>query len=447
MPRLPVFVEKMEKLRFLAYYKYEHMMSPIRDKAYNALRKSETYIKADMVYVTKGGLWTTLSFLAGLSASIVTMIAFGNLLPRETYGTYSYLLSLGASLSFLTLSGAGIGVMRAVTKERENVIPAALRLQLKYNLVALATVLSAAFYYGYRGNTLFAWSLAILAFAYPLAEAFHVYVHILTGRKRFDTLTKITSIVTLLATLATVIILLLTQNILILIAEYAIMSLFPNIIVYLMVTRSIEKTAPNPEQLREMRRTAFHITGAGLIGTLAQYIDKILLFQIAGPVALAVYGFAIAGPDRLKSLVKNWMTIALPRLAERNAEEIDKVFYQRIRLALFIGALTALIYIVCAPFLFKLLLPKYLDSIRYSQAYALSLIFIPAVIYIGNIFYSQNMLRAVYISSTGIQALRIVLFLIFGWLYGTWGLIIAYFLTQVFSLIYCIVVWKKDALR
>ncbi len=422
-------------------------MKSLKSKTFSLLRSSERLFKMDMIYLAKGGFWTTLSFIINTATSIVAMIAFGNLLSKETYGIYNYLLSLGASLSFLTFSGIGTAVMRAVARGYENVVPLALRLQLKYNLIAVSTVLAVAIYYGYKGNMVFAGSLAMLSLAYPIAEAFHMYVNILTGRKHFNTLTKITSITAIASTTATVITIFLTQNILILISVYATMSLLPNIIAYSIITNGLIRTTPEPEQLQEMERTAFHITATGIIGTAAKYIDKILLFQIAGPAALAVYGFAIAGPERLRSLMKGWGIIALPNLAKRSLGEIHYVVYRRIGFSVLIGALLSLAYFVFAPLLFKLFLPKYLDAIFYSQILSLGLIVAPVIIYIGSIFAGQNMLRATYALSTGSQIIRIVLFVVFGWLWQIWGLIFASLLSTLINAIYSVIVWEIETRR
>ncbi|MBX4206170.1 oligosaccharide flippase family protein [Candidatus Parcubacteria bacterium] len=419
-------------------------MESLKSTSIRFLRSSERLFKLDMAYLAKGGAWTTLSFTAGTLASLVTMVAFGNLLSRETYGTYNYLLSLGASLSFLTLSGAGIAVTRAVARGQEGIVPYVLRLQLKYNLIAVATVLSVAAYYGYKGNMLFAASLALLAIAYPMAEAFHVFVQVLTGRRRFDLLAKTVSIITLAATVATLLTLFLTKSVLALIAVYATFSLVPNVIAYLFVTRHLKGEEPDPAELREMRRTAFHITGAGLVGTAAAYIDKILLFQVAGPAALAVYGFAIAGPERLKSLIKNWGAVTFPNLAQRTLPEIRQFIYRRIAFALLVGAALSAAYIVFAPILFKLFLPRYLDAIPYSQVQALGLIFAPVIIYIGSIFAQQNMLRATYALSVGTQIVRIALFVAFGWLWQIWGLIAAYLLASLINALYGILIWEWE---
>ena len=422
-------------------------MISLRNKVFNTLRSSERLFNLDMVYAVKGGLWTTLRFSVSLLGSIATMVAFGNLLSREAYGTYNYLLSLAASLSFLTFSGVGTAVLRAVARGYENIVPFALRLQLKYNLIAISVVLSAAIYYGYKGDALFALSLTLLALAYPLAEAFHIYEQVLTSKKRFDILAKIDSLNNLATTVVVVITLLLTNNILILVGIYTLMSLGPNILSYWWSVRDLDKSEPNPETLAEMHRTAFHITGAGLIGTASQYIDKIILFQVAGPAALAIYSFATTGPERIKGLIKNWVGISVPKLAQKSTTQIHAIFYKRICFSVLIGTLLALTYTTLSPLLFELFLPRYLDSISYSQVYALGLIAIPATVYIGAIFATQNMLRATYTQSVASQITRIILFLIFGWLWQAWGLVIGSVVSNFINALYSIIIWEWEYRR
>jgi O-antigen/teichoic acid export membrane protein len=422
-------------------------MKNLKDRLRSILSRSGRFFRLDMVYATKGGFWTTLRFGAGVLISLGTMVAFGNLLSRETYGTYTYLLSLGATFSFLTLSGTGPAVIRAVARGFENVVPTALRLQLKYNVAAAATVFVGAAYYGYKGNMVFAGALAILALTFPFAEAFHIYEQVLTGRQEFRTLAKLTSAMSVLAGLATIVALFFTQNVLVLVAVYAVMSLAPNMVAYWWATRGISTEPAAPDAVDEMRRTTFHITGAGLIGTLAQYIDKIILFQVAGPGALAIYGFTIAGPERIKGLIKNWTSITLPRHAIRTLKEISDVFWIRMFLSFLIGGIMALAYAVLVPYLFHLFLPKYLDAIVYTQAYALGIIFMPAISYIGNIFAGQNMLRAIYLLSVGVNVVRITLVVVLGLAWHLWGLVLASILSYAFNLLYSILILKIESRR
>lgn len=423
-------------------------MTALKKGLHALLRRSEGLFKVDMIYVTKGGFWTSLRFGAGIIASLITMVAFGNLVPKETYGTYSYMLSLAGTFGFLTLSGMGSAVVRSVARGYESIMPYALRTQLRYNLLAIAGIGSAGIYYGIRGNSVFALSLGILAIAIPISAAYHIFESYLMGKKRFDTLAKITSVTSIVAALTTALTLFFTNNVVILVAVYSATSLVPSIISYYYVQTGIPKQKEiDPINLSELKRTSFHLTGAGLISAVAQYIDKIILFQVAGPVSLAIYGFATAGPERLKGLAKNWMSIILPRLAERSLEDIRKVFYQRLIISLALGIILSSLYIVAAPTLFNLFLPKYTSSIFYSQISSLSVVAVPMGVFIGYIFYGQNMLRAIYINSTITQVIRIALFVVLGWQWQTWGLIIASIAVSITSTLSSIMVWEMESRR
>lgn len=426
---------------------WSQYMKKIRQKAYSALRNTEHMFKTDMVYLSKSSFWTTLRFVIGTVASIGTMIAFGNLLPKETYGLYSYLMSLAGSLGFLTLTGASSGVLRATARGQGNILPYATKLQLRYSTLATLTIAGGAFYYWVNGNNVFALSLFILSITLPLASVYHIYEAVLIGRKRFDTLTIISGISTLIASGSTILALFFTQNILFLLTIYAFFSLAPNIFAYLYVKRDISTENPSPDSIADLRKTSFHLTGASLIGVFAQQIDKIILFQVAGPAALAIYGFAMAGPERLKGLVKNWAVAALPILAVKSVNDVRHMFYKRIFFTLILGIILSTFYILLSPILFHWFLPNYYDAIIYSQIYSLSLIVIPAGVYIGQVLVGQNMLRAVYAYSIGSQTLRILLFVALGWKWQIWGLIIASIAYYTASMIYSIIVWEIETRR
>lgn len=419
----------------------------LRQQAFRALKRAEAFFKIDMVYLARGGWWTSLHFAIGTAISLVTLIAFGNLVSKETYGTYNYLLSFAASLTFLTLSGMSTAVIRAVARGHENVTPYALRMQLKYNAVTVLAIGAAAAYYWAKGNSVFGVSLLVLAFALPVSSAYHLYESVFIGKKRFDLIALVASLSTLLTAGSTLITLFLTDSITALILVYAATSILPNVLAYFYASKNLEPSAPDENAIAEMRHTTFHLTGAGIIGTFVQYIDKIILFQVAGPASLAVYGFATAGPERLKGLIKNWAGVTLPRHSVKNLDDVISSFYGRITLLLGIGSLMAASYIIVVPFLFKLFLPKYLDSILYSQVYALSLIFIPIVLYIGNIFAGQNMLRATYLFSTGAHVMRITLFLVLGWKWQVWGLVAASLLSYFLNAVYGIIVLRIESKR
>jgi O-antigen/teichoic acid export membrane protein len=422
-------------------------METLRAKANQLLLWSERLLGLNMTYITSGSFWTALRFGISTIVSIASFVAFGNLLPKEIYGVYSYLISLAGSLNFFILSGAGTGVMRAFARGQETILPYAIRLQLRYNLLATATIAVAAVYYGWMGNMVFAIALGMLAIVVPLSAVYHTYEFVLMGKKRFDLIAILSSISAVFSVLITVLALFLTHNVLILIGVFSFTSLIPTIWAHWYVAKDLPKGEPTPEDISELRRTSLHLTGAGLVGSLAQYLDKIVLFHVAGATALAVYGFALAGPDRLKGLLKNWMGIAQPNFAQRSTKEIRQTFYRRIGLAVLIGVACAGIYIIFSSLFFHLLLPKYLDAITYSQVYALGLVVTPITIYIGLLFNGQNMLKAVYLINITTPAFRIPAFIICGILWQTWGLVIASLASYAWNALCSVIIWEIESRR
>jgi len=423
------------------------MRESVKSRIRGLLERTGRMTGTDNVYIARGGFWNALQFTAQTLLSVGTVIAFANLFPREAYGTYKYLLSLAGSLGFLTLSGMDAVITRWVARGQTGVVPEAFRLQLRWNAMAALATGGLAAYYGLHGNAVFAWSLAILAVALPLTAVFGAYDAILVGLKRFDRVAGYTTAIAGVAAAAVIGALLLTDSVVALIAVYAAATLLPTALAYRRTAAGLPREALQDEARAEIRRSGYHLTVVNVLGTLSQYLDKIILFQAAGPAALAGYGFAIAGPDRLKGFAKNWVHITLPRLSERSITDVRHVFYRRTLQALAAGAALALPYILVAPALFRLLLPQYTDAIAYSQVYAASLVFLPAAAYAGNVFRAQDMLRAVYLTSISNQALRIILFLSMGFLWGVWGLVMATLVNAVLGLLITCTIWEYEARR
>lgn len=419
----------------------------VKELARRFLERTGRVTGTDNVYIAKGGFWNAVQFAAQTLLSVGTVVAFANLFPREAYGTYKYLLSLAGSLGFLTLSGMDVVITRWVARGQTGVVPEAFRLQLRWNALAALVTAGLAAYYGLQGNAVFAWSLALLAVALPLTSVFGAYDAILIGLRRFDRVAAYTAAIATVAAAAVIGALLLTDSVVALIAVYAAATLIPTALAYRHTTAALPEVPLSDEARGEVRRSGYHLTVVNILGTLAQYLDKIILFQAAGPVALAGYGFAIAGPDRIKGFAKNWVHITLPRLSERNVAELRSVFYRRTIQALAAGTALALPYILLAPLLFRWLLPQYTDAIGYSQAYAASLVFLPAAAYAGNVFRAQDMLRAVYLSSISNQALRIGLFIAFGFTWGVWGLVVATLVNAFLGLIANCLIWEIESRR
>ena len=68
----------------------------------------------DLKYFASGGFWTTLGQGINAILAFALTIAFANMIPKETYGIYRYILSIAGILNIFTLKGMNTAVVQAV---------------------------------------------------------------------------------------------------------------------------------------------------------------------------------------------------------------------------------------------------------------------------------------------------------------------------------------------
>jgi O-antigen/teichoic acid export membrane protein len=132
----------------------------------------------------------------------------------------------------------------------------------------------------------------------------------------------------------------------------------------------LKKFPPNKNEDVQIISYGKHLSLIRAIGAIASQLDKILIFHYLGAVEVAIYFFAIAPIQQINGLFKNIPTLALPKLSQRSFKEIDSVLYKRMVQLFFWGLIMAGIYILIAPYFFKIFFPKYLDSVFFSQLFA-----------------------------------------------------------------------------
>src|SRR3990167_10664736 len=91
----------------------------VRGRLYRFLRWSERYTKTDMVYLASGGFWLVLGQIIFALSAFILAVAFANLVPQATYGTYKNLTSMAAMFAIFSLPGMAVAVTRASAQGNE----------------------------------------------------------------------------------------------------------------------------------------------------------------------------------------------------------------------------------------------------------------------------------------------------------------------------------------
>jgi len=120
-----------------------------------------------------------------LGARLLLSIAYANLLPKDVYGTYQYLIALSGLVSAFMLTGMGNAVVQAVARGYEGTLKAGFRAQLKWALVPALVSVGIAVYYFIHGNIEIGLGLLIIAACAPLAQAYGTYGSLLEGKRDF----------------------------------------------------------------------------------------------------------------------------------------------------------------------------------------------------------------------------------------------------------------------
>ncbi|MDP2638720.1 MAG: oligosaccharide flippase family protein [Candidatus Azambacteria bacterium] len=393
----------------------------------------------DLKYFADGGFWTTLGQSVNAIIALLLTIAFANLLPKETYGLYRYILSLAGIFNVFTLTGMNNAVVQATAAGNDGVLRNAVKYQFKWNTMMLIAFWILAGYYFWQNNFIFAASLFILGALAPMTQALNTYGGYLQGKKKF----KINNIFAMLSTavyaLGMLIALLLTKEIIFLMAVYAVTTFGANLFFYYKTLKIFNPPITSSEDALKYGR---HLTFIGLMGPIVAQIDSIILAHFWGPAQLAIYSLSRVIPDKVAPFIKDIINLGMPKMAQKTPIDIDKVFYKRIIQAMVLGAILTLGFIIAVPFVFKYVFPKYLESIFYSQLLAIGFIFAAPLGYMGTVFTSQKLIKPILMSSVSAAAIRMTLYLILGIWGGILGLVIAQLTYYVIVTIINIALWK-----
>ena len=140
---------------------------------------------------------------------------------------------------------------------------------------------------------------------------------------------------------------------------------------------------------------------------------------------MAVYTIALAPISNIEAIIGKLDTLIFPKIAERGIGELRKNVYRKGARLFFYIAVIVGVYILLAPFLYSLLFPQYLESIRYSQALSFTLLLSLPIMFVSTIFTAHAKIREKYYLSFIGPSVKIALFAILIPLYGIWGIVLS----------------------
>lgn len=385
------------------------------------LRFSEKYTKTDMVYLAKGGSW--LSFGQGINIVIgfLISIAFANLFPKESFGTYKFILSAVGIISVFSFIDMGTAINQAVARGFGNSLKRGFRMNLKWSFGVFLAGSVLSFYYYIHGNTILSFAFLMAGIFTPLTASASLYGAYLLGKKDFKRSTLYGIIRNVVPAAALILTLFLTQSLIIIIGIYFLSAALVSLLLYYVTRRAY--IGENGKEDPEILSYAGHLGVMGVIGQVAGNIDKILVFHYLGAAPLAIYAFAVAPVEQLQGGKKILNALILSRLSERPFKDLQRSAPRRIGMLALYALVLIGIYVPFIPYFYQFFYPQYLDSVFYSQIYSLTLFGIIGSVLESNLVAHKKK-RELYLERTVLPIVTIVLYFILLPSFGLMGLVI-----------------------
>lgn len=419
--------------------KFNNLIKKIRNKIYIFLRWTEKWTKTDMVYLTKGGGWIGINKVISSICALIISIASANLLSGETYGTYKYILSIFSIISITNLPGIETALVNYVSKGYEGDLINSLKTKIKWGFVGSVISLSLGLYYLLNNNQILGISLLITTFFIPIYDSFQIYNAFLGGKKLFNISSIFNIISNIILTFFLIICFWSTQNVIIIIFCYLISNWILRVIFFVITIKNYQT---NKNKNQGIITYGKHLTVMNVIGAISEQFDKLALWHFLGPTSLAIYYFSIAPINQINALLKTIHPLSQPKLALQNKDVIKKTLPSKMLIFYVVVIIIFLSYAFIAPFAFKILFPKYTESIKYSILFATTLLFFPQKL-MSIALTSHEKKKPLYIIGTINPILNILLLIIFIPLYGIWGAIIAQIIPYIINFVILLYFFKK----
>ncbi len=383
------------------------------------------------------------SYLLGSQAvanllSFAVAITAAHLVSKDIYGTYRYVISTISFIGAFSLTGLATAIIRSTARGYDRLYLLSFKRSVAWSSPAILVGIGVGIWYLANGNLVLGFSIAFGGVLFPLIQALLLYRSYLNGKEYFKALMESNIAYSLVTSIAVFLTLVLNPSITALVfAYYA-----SNLLVTATLTITIRKRfKPNDIPDPEAGKLEQHLSIMNVLDIGATQLDKILLFQIGGPIEVARYVFATIIPEQLRNVVKYVSTLSMPIFSAlpKDVAKSKGLFLVRRLFLITIPLVT--VYILLAPIAYKIFFPSYIEVVSYSQVFALILLFDGGIS--GTILKTKNEVRKLYHVNIISNVVKVALLVILGLTMGIWGIIISRIISRIIGFFISYVLVKR----
>ncbi len=337
----------------------------------NIIKWSERYTNTDMVYVIKNTFWLNLNSTITSIFSFVLSILIARFIDKDVYGTYQFILSIGIIVNAFTLTGMNTAITNAVAKgEDDGILISSVKYQIRLSFIPFIVGLLISIYYLTQNNTIIFIGVFIVSIMIPLTNTFNTWGAFLNGKKDFKKIFIYNQIINIAYYSSLIFIIIKYPKTLILVFVSLTVTMLANLFIYKSIAKEINSRYYSQETIDHGRKLSI----SNILPIILMQADNLIVFHILGPKMLAVYLFASNIPERFIGIIRPLSNIAFPKISVLPNENLYQNILQKTKKMFLLSLIFAIFYILISEPLFKIFFSEYMESLRYSQYYIVSLV-------------------------------------------------------------------------
>ncbi len=406
------------------------MLESVANRLFNKMRITQ-HMK-NFGYLTSSNI-TTLVFTFLLSYALTRLFT-----PTD-YGIYKYILALIGIAELVSAPGFKDALFFSYAKNQNKQVPWEILLQkIKYNLLGIG-IIFIGFLFIFNMHLSFFQILNMLAIsALFLISNTTTLVYVLYYiYNQFNNLSKIIVYRNVFQFIATILVVIITQNVFFSIIAFLLSKI---VIEGIFIRKKIHSSGTIPKNLKK-ETIKWSVQRA--LGGISGSIDSIVVMSVLGPSDLAVYKVSQMIPDAVRNLFKNVITVFVPTFIKLDKNQIKKKTLKLFGVLTIIGIFLVMLYGIFAILFFKFLFPAYSESVKYTLIYSPILITVNTFsfsTYIRSRKLRKKMSEGILLQTSAYVILLITLVPAFGIV----GAILASLTSKVLNMIFQLLITITD---
>jgi len=346
--------------------------------------------KLDNEKVNLLSILSTTAVSAG--ASFLMVLGFANLLPASNLGTYQYIISAVSIIGAFSMTGIAAATIRATSRKDYFFLKIAKKYLLIGSVPAFSISLMVGLYYILQENVVLGIGIFLASCLFLCTQILHRFTAMyvaLEDMKKANLLLKLSAIAPVVVVLpalfitdkAHILALLYcasTLTALVIGTKLLKMSTHENLLIN-SITASIEVAKKNYRYLI----FSFHQSVNTFLDIISVHADKIIVFQLLGAEATAMYFVAISLPNRCQDIIKQFDLYIFSRFAKYDIQVIQAKLPSRFIISILLAIPVYFLYVAMVPWFFSLFFTQYVDIVYLTQIYALSIFAASALVPLG----------------------------------------------------------------